>query len=262
MKTLVAHRERPVPAVRDARPDVSKALESVIRRMMERAPEKRFQSMTEVIDALESKETAAPPARRTRWLVSGVAATASLVLFAWMCFSGVIIRQATEDGLLEVYVNQPDALIEVLDKDNTVQISQAGGPGKLMIKVDPGRHRLKISKDGFDFFTRNLTIQDGQTTIVRAELKRQAPRTIRDTVALHEYRLGAGDVLGVYVEGILGGDLSPAVFIPEDRSLAPGVGYPVPVDGDGLIQLPLIPSLNVNNMTLREAANLITRTFM
>ena len=69
-----------------------------------------------------------------------------------------------------------------------------------------------------------------------------------------EYILGAGDTLGVYVQGITGDkDTPPPVHFPEDSSMQPALGYPVPIRDDGYISLPLIPPVRLKGMTLGQA---------
>ncbi len=69
-----------------------------------------------------------------------------------------------------------------------------------------------------------------------------------------EYILDAGDTLGVYVQGITGdSDTPPPVHFPEDASMQPALGYPVPIRDDGYISLPLIPPVRLTGMTLGQA---------
>jgi CheY-like chemotaxis protein len=64
MAILLKHREAPIPALAAARPDVSVAVEAVFRKMVAKKPEDRFQTMAEVVCALEALEVApgGPPA--------------------------------------------------------------------------------------------------------------------------------------------------------------------------------------------------------
>ena len=84
-----------------------------------------------------------------------------------------------------------------------------------------------------------------------------------------EYLLGAGDILGVYVEGVLppaGADEAiatpPPVNFPERGSdLPPSIGYPIPVRDDGKLSLPLLEPFNVRGLTLGEVEDLVRRSY-
>jgi len=51
---MLAHREQPIPSLAAARPDLPPALDGVFQRMLAKDPRERFQSMTDVIRALEA----------------------------------------------------------------------------------------------------------------------------------------------------------------------------------------------------------------
>lgn len=68
------------------------------------------------------------------------------------------------------------------------------------------------------------------------------------------YLLGPEDVLGIYIEGVLGDpEVAPPVHFPEDKSIAPALGFPVPVREDGTVALPLVPAIAVEGRTLAQA---------
>ncbi|OYW19589.1 MAG: 50S ribosomal protein L6, partial [Planctomycetales bacterium 12-60-4] len=54
IKKILAHRESPLPSVTAQRPDLPAVVDDVLHRMIAKRPENRFQSMSEVIPALES----------------------------------------------------------------------------------------------------------------------------------------------------------------------------------------------------------------
>lgn len=77
-----------------------------------------------------------------------------------------------------------------------------------------------------------------------------------------EYRLAGRDVLGVYVETILGQpDEAPPVHFPEDASREPAIGYPIPIREDGTIALPLIAPIHAAGLTLTELTGVIERAY-
>ena len=61
MQQVVAHRTRPIPSLREARPEVPAALDRVFQKMMAKTPGDRYASMEEVAVELAASITAAPP---------------------------------------------------------------------------------------------------------------------------------------------------------------------------------------------------------
>lgn len=53
MKKLLAHREQPIPALRASRPEVTEQVEAVFQKMVAKTVHDRYQTMEEVIAALE-----------------------------------------------------------------------------------------------------------------------------------------------------------------------------------------------------------------
>ena len=78
-----------------------------------------------------------------------------------------------------------------------------------------------------------------------------------------EYLVDGGDILGVYIEGVLGtSDEPPPVHMPEkDSDLPPAIGFPMPVRQDGTLSLPLIQPLVVKGLTIPQIENVIRRAY-
>ncbi len=77
-----------------------------------------------------------------------------------------------------------------------------------------------------------------------------------------EYRLAAGDILGVFVEGVLGEpDQLPPIHFPDVADLAPSVGFPIPIREDGTVPLPLVKPIHVDGMTIAEAQEAIVKAY-
>lgn len=85
-----------------------------------------------------------------------------------------------------------------------------------------------------------------------------------------DYRLDEGDILGMYIEGVLppqnGEDQPvsiPPVNFPEAGSdLPPAVGFPIPVRDDGTLPLPLIQPLQVRGKTLTEVEQMVRKAYV
>jgi hypothetical protein len=89
------------------------------------------------------------------------------------------------------------------------------------------------------------------------------PLTYLTPGAPSAYRLAPGDVLGVFIEGVLGErGGQPPVQIKEQANLPPGIGYPIPIREDGTVPLPLVEPFNLSGLTLEQAQDKITQAFL
>ena len=77
------------------------------------------------------------------------------------------------------------------------------------------------------------------------------------------YTLDSKDVLGVFIEGVLGNaDEAPPVQIPDQSSdLPPAIGFPIPVREDGTLSLPSVRPIPVRGLTIKQAEELIQRAY-
>jgi serine/threonine protein kinase len=209
MAKLLAHRDQPIPALRSIRPEISEQLDVVFRKLVAKKVEDRYQTMTEAIAELE-RCTVGPTTSTTiqqaatttvedgsfdflqtlpdeptrlaqvpKKLVSGLGRKDRNRLFyggigaAFLGLSilaGIIVSLRTKDGTLIVEVNQPDAMVQVLDAEGKVEISQKGGRETVFISVDPGKHRLKVEKEGFTIFGQDFEMKSGGRTPIKAKL--------------------------------------------------------------------------------------------
>lgn len=84
-----------------------------------------------------------------------------------------------------------------------------------------------------------------------------------------DYQISGGDILGVYVEGVLPFNAPnqppepPPVNFPDAQStLPPSIGYPIPVQDDGTLSLPLVEPLDVEGLTLEQVRDAIRDAYI
>ena len=80
LERLSAHREHPLPSLRQACPDAPAWLDRIFRKMVAKRPEDRYQSVTALISDLA--ERSAP--RGKRWLVAAILLGLSAALGGWL----------------------------------------------------------------------------------------------------------------------------------------------------------------------------------
>lgn len=77
-----------------------------------------------------------------------------------------------------------------------------------------------------------------------------------------DYQLAAGDVLGIFIEGVLGSEEQlPPINFPEATSLPPSIGFPIPIREDGTLPLPLVKPVPVEGLTVAEAQERVLEAY-
>lgn len=99
------------------------------------------------------------------------------------------------------------------------------------------------------------------------EAEKSIPLTLLRQNQPDAYLFDAGDILGVFVEGILGerGTTPPIINFQYSTASGtpppPAVGFPIPVQDDGTISLPLLPPINVKGKTAPQVQTEVTRAY-
>lgn len=76
------------------------------------------------------------------------------------------------------------------------------------------------------------------------------------------YILGAGDILGLYIENVLGSsDELPPINYPDDPSRAPSIGFPVPIRDDGTVSLPFVDPIKLEGLSIVQATDTIRKAY-
>ena len=71
-----------------------------------------------------------------------------------------------------VEVNEPGACVSVDDEKAQVEISRKGDKEKITVSVSPGKHKLRVEKEGFTFFTQEFAIKARGSVVIQARLER------------------------------------------------------------------------------------------
>mgnify|MGYP003662850310 CR=1 FL=1 len=84
-----------------------------------------------------------------------------------------------------------------------------------------------------------------------------------------DYLISGGDILGVYIEGVLPfnppnapPEPPPVNFPSQDSTLPPSIGFPIAVQDDGTLALPLIEPLDVEGLTLEQVREAIRESYI
>ena len=95
--------------------------------------------------------------------------------------------------------------------------------------------------------------QANKTNIDPARLSQPVPKN---------YLLDENDVLGVFVEGVLGEfDSAPPVQQNPGGDLPPAIGFPIPVRQDGTLSMPLVDPVPVRGLTIQQAEQMVSRAY-
>lgn len=80
----------------------------------------------------------------------------------------VIISLRTKAGTLIVELSDPDVTVQIVSEEGRVEIERKGDKGKVGIAVDPGKHRLRLTKAGVEVFAQEFTMVSGGREVIKA----------------------------------------------------------------------------------------------
>lgn len=229
---ILAHRDQPIPSLSATHGHVPHDVDAIYQKMIAKKPEDRFQTMQEVIDAIEncdllkssSKENTepsnpelhrflqsqkiassptismstgkpltatqdqTPPAGfldntlkgtafqplekrrkssgRQRWVAAGV------VLVSLLLLAGIVFKIETPAGTVILEVDQPEMAGAVVSVDDQKKITINTGEDQeqITVEADEKKHTLKVTKAGFETFTRQFTVKAGEKETIRVRL--------------------------------------------------------------------------------------------
>jgi tRNA A-37 threonylcarbamoyl transferase component Bud32 len=168
-------------------------LHAICARALAKRPNQRFGSMAEFADALDDCLKEAAPARgpnerrqsaarRMRWVGSAILAG----VLACGVVLAVVLQLQTPDGTLVVQVNEPGTKVTVVNERGYVEIVRAVSGETLKLSIDPGKHRIKVEKEGFTVFAKEFSIASGEMEPIKATLLPLPTNYAESYEALHQ----------------------------------------------------------------------------
>ena len=118
-----------------------------------------------VISPVDSVLRKRPKMDKKQQIIIG--SVAAGVCFLVLLF-GVVFMMRMPEGTLVVEINEPDAEISVDDGKVTLK---SPGEEPVEIEVVEGQHTLKVTKGGFQTFTKEFTIESGGKETISVELR-------------------------------------------------------------------------------------------
>jgi len=151
----------------------------------------------------------------------------------------------------------------MMDPKDSISACSAGRTAGLLVTV-PLMTICLLSHVGCQTIT-GIPVGRVPRELLRTELKNNKLDTPLQRLRQdppNVYLLGSGDVIGIYIKGVLGTDEElPPVHYPEDSNRPPAIGYPVPVREDGTLALPFVQPIKVQGMSLVDATEQIRRAY-
>ncbi len=145
------------------------------------------------------------------WLIGGVAAAVvTLVAGAWLV-AGIVLKVKTPQGVVLLEIDPPDAEVSVDGRQWTVKLP--GDQEPLLIELPEGWHELKVTKGGFETFTKEFTLRAGKSQRIAARLLPE-----KETSGAPRPSSSAAGV----------GAAAPRAQVPASGAAAPSVQQPSP----------------------------------
>ena len=198
VKQLFAHREQPIPDLNEFCRDIPLSLAHLFQKLLAKKPDDRIPTMTAVVEALEAidlqkipdseRSKQQPPASQSHTQTLQQAGTqqavltdrskdpqtkvtgagdrqrktrlkTGLLLTALPILAGIVTAVRTNSGRLLVEIDPADSIVTILDKNGEVEITQEGSGENVILTVEPGTYRIKVSKEGFTAYAEEFEMR-------------------------------------------------------------------------------------------------------
>jgi WD40 repeat protein/tRNA A-37 threonylcarbamoyl transferase component Bud32 len=172
---VLAHREQPVPSVRQARPEVPPELADVVARMMAKRPADRYPTPGEVAAALQPfTHAAAKPPRKRRPLL---AVAAAALLAGLILAGGIVYRIQTDKGELVITTESPDIEVIIKQGGKEVRVLDTKTDKQITLALRSGDYELELkgAPEGLKLDIDKVTLMRGETRLAKIEKITRVP---------------------------------------------------------------------------------------
>ncbi len=196
LEKLLAHQKEQPDSLASLCPGLPRGLARVVERMMAKEPEHRYQSMREVIAALEpfthavaaepksedtariraeilealQKEEAAPTPLPAKGKMGGgrkvLAAVALLALLGMVVLGVVLLKWKTSTGVVEVRLMEPDAEVFIDGKQLTLESPTLG---RIELSTDEKDHVLVVKRGEETLRTETFSVEKGGKKVLEVK---------------------------------------------------------------------------------------------
>ncbi len=197
-----------------------------------------------------------------RWL-----AAAALPLLA---FAGYLIYLQTQQGNLVIESEVADVQVTILRNGESVKdFSIQTGNMSTRLRADRYEIVIQSPSDGLSVENDHFTLQRGQTVVARIRKSSDSNLSVAKSqfnTKLNRDIVEPGDTLAIYIEGILpftppNGSVTPPPVLQVDNH-PPATGYPIQVDMNGDITMPLAGQIRVAGKTVIEVREMIREEYL
>ena len=168
---------KPMP-LRELNSSVPERIESLVLQLLQKDPNRRVETAQQVAEILRNTQDGGTtvhtkvPSTLRGWGIAGTIAIVLLAPLFWF-MSGLIFKLNTPNGtiVLELDSGAVEGANVFVDDKLAITVRLKDEREQIEIRATPGKHRLSVSKGGFELFTKEFSLMEGQREKMRVHLQ-------------------------------------------------------------------------------------------